>query len=105
MFEAFEFLAKKLKPHFLRNIKKAEINMELKRLGIRYKPNMNEGTMGAFDDYKAEYKGRPADFNKHLVLGTSRSPERCFRIHFEWDAQADKIAIHYAGKHPRNTKT
>ena len=60
---------------------------------------MSDVTMGLSDDYSAQYKGRKADYNKHLKIGTSRRPERTFRIHFEWDDEDNKIVIHHAGRH------
>jgi hypothetical protein len=105
VYEAFDFLAHRLVPYFLGKLDKKQIDAQLEELGIEYRPHMSDTTLSSFDDYDAKYNGRKADFNKHLVIGTSRKPERCFRIHFEWDEDDKKIVVHHAGKHPTNSKT
>lgn len=71
----------------------------LSRLRVEFKPRMSPSTMGRFSDYERSYKGRRADMNKHLCLGSSFDPEESCRIHFDWDAEEGKIVIHHAGRH------
>ncbi|WP_415905572.1 hypothetical protein ACMXYW_05915 [Neptuniibacter sp. QD48_55] len=66
---------------------------------IEFKPSMSDVSMGKHSIYDRKYKEGKADFNRHLCIGNSRTPERCFRLHFEWDEEEQKIVIHHAGNH------
>lgn len=66
---------------------------------IEFKGDTAATTRGKFETYRRDYRGRPVDIGKHLGLGNSRNPERCFRLHFHFDEQEGCIVIHHAGKH------
>ncbi|KJU87002.1 hypothetical protein MBAV_000804 [Candidatus Magnetobacterium bavaricum] len=85
---------------FKGNISLDEVKAYLLQQGIEYNPHID-----VRNTYKKQYKNRPADFNKHLKLGTSRDPKLSFRIHFEYDAEDDVIVINHAGKHLPTTKS
>jgi len=76
---------------------------DLKAKGIDFKGGMSEITQGKFKEYQRTYEGRRVDIGKHLGIGDSRSPERCFRLHFHWDDDAQTLVIHHAGKHLRTS--
>ena len=82
-----------------------EVDQALLDAGMEYSPSMSESTMGRYVGYDAKYKGRSADFNKHIKIGSTRDPTRCFRIHFEWDAADARIVVHHAGKHLTTTQS
>jgi len=84
---------------------KEAVDHALEQAGIEYAPHMSEMTMGQFDDYNAQYKGRKADFSKHLKIGTSFDPQRTFRIHFEWDVEDKRVVVHHAGRHPTTSRS
>jgi len=105
VYEAFCILDGLFHDLFIKKHGMDKVEKALKEAGLEYAPHMDEKTLGMFDDYTGQYKGRKADFHRHLKIGTSRNPERSFRIHFEWDEDDKKIAVHYAGKHPTNQKT
>lgn len=102
---AFELLHDYFQPMFDGRISLEEVLMEGREREVEYEPHMAETTLGKYPDYDAQYKGRAADFHKHLKVGhkSSRDPERCMRIHFEWDEDDRLIVIHHAGRHPENS--
>lgn len=105
VYEAFRVLHEFFPVMFSGNLPMKTVNEELEKHGIEYSPHMSDTTMSVSHDYDARYKGRKADFNKHLKIGTSRKPERAFRIHFEWDEDEKKIVIHHAGRHLETQST
>jgi len=71
-----------------------------KQYQIVFKGDSSEATKGKYADiYHRRYKGELIDIGKHLGIGNSYAPERCFRLHFHWDEKAQKIVIHHAGRH------
>jgi hypothetical protein len=66
---------------------------------IRFSGDTAPSTQGQFSDYQRTYKNRPVNIGKHLGIGTSRDPRRCFRLHFHWDAEDQQLVIHHAGRH------
>jgi hypothetical protein len=72
---------------------------ELAGLGVDFKGATSSVTQGKFSEYHRTYNGKSVDIGKHLGIGDSRSPERCFRIHFHWEDQEKALVIHHAGKH------
>ncbi len=66
---------------------------------IKFKGDTAAITKGLHSTYKRNYKGSPVDIGKHLGIGNSGSPERCFRLHFHWDEEDQQIVIHHAGRH------
>lgn len=73
---------------------------EGKKYQIEFKGDSSDITKGKFQSYyERRYMGRKVDIGKHLGIGNSRNPERCFRLHFHWDKQEQKIVIHHAGRH------
>lgn len=102
---AFELLHDHLHQMFKGERALEEVLDEARSRGVEYESHMSEITLGRYPDYNAQYKGRAADFNKHLKVGhrSSRDPERCMRIHFEWDEDDELIVVHHAGRHPENT--
>lgn len=72
---------------------------ELRELGVEYKPKMSDVTKGRSAGWERRYKGRAADMDKHLAIGSSRKPEACLRIHFEYDPEDRVIVVHHAGRH------
>lgn len=66
---------------------------------IDFKGDTAETTKGKHATYQRQYNGKTISIGKHLGLGTSRSPERCFRLHFHWDRENQQLVIHHAGRH------
>ncbi len=66
---------------------------------IAFKGNTAATTKGKHSTYHRRYKNRVVDIGKHLGIGDSGAPERCFRLHFHWDEEDRKIVIHHAGRH------
>lgn len=64
-----------------------------------FKPMLSEKAKGRHKIYDRKYNGRIASFDKHICLGTSRDAKNCFRIHFEYCEEQQKIVVHHAGKH------
>ena len=74
---------------------------KLNQSKIVFRGDMAQETQGKHKSvYKKRlYKGRPADLSKHIRIGNSYSPERCFSVHFELDNSEKALVIHHAGKH------
>ena len=66
---------------------------------IRFSGETAQTTQGQFADYQRTYKNRPVNIGKHLGIGNSRDPRRCFRLHFHWDENDCQLVIHHAGRH------
>ncbi|OUM22672.1 hypothetical protein B8W72_29965 [Pseudomonas putida] len=75
-----------------------------KQESIEFESRMSPVTMGMYAD-KRQYKGKPADMNRHFCLGRARDPSRTLRIHFDWDAEEQLLVIHHAGKHLETTQS
>lgn len=71
----------------------------LRHLNAEFKPKLSASSKSNHSIFKTKYKSRKASFDRHICLGGSLSPERCFRIHFEWDDEEQLIVIHHAGNH------
>ncbi len=97
--KAFDLLGNESYQVFKYSQRMSLMTDKLDELSIEFKPSMSDVSMGRFPVYDRDYKDRKADFNKHLCLGNSRRKENCMRIHFEWDAEDEKIVVHHAGKH------
>jgi hypothetical protein len=69
---------------------------------VEFKQKMSDITMGRYSDNR-QYKGKSADLNKHLCLGTAFDQAKCLRIHFDWDDEEKCLVIHHAGKHLDNS--
>ena len=76
---------------------------ELKAENIDFKGGTSPVTQGKYREYERRYKRNRVDIGKHLGIGDSRSPERCFRLHFHWDEEARALVIHHAGRHLRTS--
>lgn len=72
---------------------------ELKLMNSSFKPKLSASSKSNNTVFNTNYKGRKADFDRHICLGNSKNKERCFRLHFEWDEEDDLIVIHHAGNH------
>ena len=105
VYAAFTILADAFHRMFIGNTDLQEVEAVVREAGIEYLPHMSEITMGNFPDYDVRYKGRKADLNKHLCIGSSHDPSRCYRIHFEWDEDAQRIVVHHAGRHLTTTRS
>lgn len=68
-------------------------------LNAQFKPKLSTTSKSKHAIFQTRYKSRVANFDRHICLGGSLSPERCFRLHFEWDAVEELIVIHHAGNH------
>lgn len=66
---------------------------------IRFSGDTAQTTQGQFSEYQRTYKNRPVNIGKHLGIGSSRDPRRCFRLHFHWDDNDRRLVIHHAGRH------
>lgn len=95
----FDLLANKYHKVYSNKLRMDDAMEATNAVGIEFKPSMSDTTMGNHPIYQRKYNNRPADFNRHLCMGTSRRPEHCMRIHFEWDETQNKIVIHHAGNH------
>ena len=104
-YRAFELLHAQFFSMCMGESGREEVDQALLDAGMEYSPSMSESTMGRYVGYDAKYKGRSADFNKHIKIGSTRDPTRCFRIHFEWDAADARIVVHHAGKHLTTTQS
>jgi hypothetical protein len=72
---------------------------ELRIIGIDFSGGTSEVTQGKFSEYQRVHNGKNIDIGKHLGIGDSRSPERCFRLHFHWEEDEKALVIHHAGRH------
>lgn len=45
------------------------------------------------------YNGQDICMEQHLKIGVKDSEAHCLRVHFHWDAAAQKIVIGHCGKH------
>ena len=70
-----------------------------RRHHIEFKGETAVTTMGRHATYQRLYDGKTISIGKHLGLGNSRNPERCFRLHFHWDSERKQLVIHHAGRH------
>ena len=70
-----------------------------------YVANTSETTLGRFDGYTAVHNGLTYTGKKHIKLGSSRNPQYCFRLYFDWDDRNDQIVIVHAGAHLDNNLT
>jgi len=68
-------------------------------LNAQFKPKLSTISKSKHAIFQTRYKSQIANFDRHICLGGSLSPERCFRLHFEWDAVDELIVIHHAGNH------
>jgi hypothetical protein len=66
---------------------------------IEFRGDTAATTKGLYPTYQRRHNGNSVDIGKHLCIGSSRSPERCFRLHFHWDNNQKQIVIHHAGRH------
>ena len=66
---------------------------------IDFKGDTAATTKGKHATYQRRYRNKVVDIGKHLGIGDSGAPERCFRLHFHWDEASRKIVIHHAGRH------
>lgn len=66
---------------------------------IRFSGDTAQTTQGQFAEYQRTYKNCPVNIGKHLGIGNSRDPRRCFRLHFHWDDNDRQLVIHHAGRH------
>jgi hypothetical protein len=68
--------------------------------GIEFKSDTSIKTKGQYKSkYYPLYKGKKTDIGRHLGIGGSRNPERCFRLHFHFDEISQQIVVHHAGRH------
>ena len=68
--------------------------------GIDFKSDSSLKTKGQYKSlYYPLYKGKKVDIGRHLGIGDSRFPERCFRVHFHFDEDNQQIVVHHAGRH------
>jgi len=70
-----------------------------------YVSNTSEKTLGQCDGYDVVHDGRTIIGRKHVKLGCSRDPQRCFRLYFDWDQPSGKIVVTHAGAHLDNQMT
>jgi hypothetical protein len=70
-----------------------------------YVANTSETTLGKFGGYEAVHNGRTITGKRHLKVGCSRDPQRCFRLYFDWDDYSQKIIVTHAGAHLDNHLT
>ncbi|AZL73950.1 DISARM anti-phage system protein DrmE domain-containing protein [Pseudomonas oryziphila] len=98
-------MATKLYEHYSeRNGRLHDVLEHFKQENISFEPKMSAVTMGMFADNR-QYKGKPADLNRHFRLGRARDPALTLRIHFDWDAEDKLLVIHHAGKHLETTQS
>ena len=72
---------------------------KLESYNAEFKLMLSDKTKGRHEVYKRKYNGKAASFDKHICLGTSRDAQNCFRLHFEFCVEQQKIVVHHAGKH------
>jgi hypothetical protein len=70
-----------------------------------YVPNTSETTLGKYGGYEAIHDGRTITGKRHLKIGCSRDPQRCFRLYFDWDDRSQKLIVVNAGAHLDNNLT
>jgi hypothetical protein len=64
-----------------------------------YQHSVGSRAVGSFEGYRRQYNGRTWELGRHLCIGNSRDPQRCFRVYFDWDEQSKQIVIFHAGRH------
>jgi hypothetical protein len=99
---AFTLLAGPLREMLAGRMAKADANALIVAAGMEYNAHTSGQAKGRYVGYERLYKGRPADMDRHLKLGTGSQPERCMRIHFEYDQETGYIVVHHAGRHLPN---
>ncbi len=93
--ETLEILASKVYPLYIeRKAGQPQIQALFTPLRIGFKPKTSRPYQQTM-----LYKGRAANLNKHLSLGTARDQSRTLRIHFDWDTEDKCLVIHHAGQH------
>ncbi|MCK2124633.1 hypothetical protein [Pseudomonas sp. PNPG3] len=98
-------MATKLYDHYSTNTGRLHDVLEhFKQESIDFVPKMSAVTMGMYADNR-QYKGKPANMDRHFCLGKARDPSRTLRIHFDWDADDKLLVIHHAGKHLETTQS
>ncbi len=72
----------------------------LNRAKIDFTPGTSGQSQGRNkQQYDRKFNGKRVDIGKHLGMGDSYSPERCFRLHFHWADDEQAVVIHHAGRH------
>jgi len=66
---------------------------------IYFQHKTSDSTTSNCAGYTRLFDGRKWTLSKHLCLGSSRDPKRCFRLYFDWDAASGKIIVFHAGRH------
>lgn len=105
VWRVFKAIFEELYLEFDQSLKVGDSQARLARLGAEYVPHQSDITMGRYNGYERQYNGRTYTLNRHITLGGSRDPKRCFRLYFEYCGKERRIIIFHAGKHLDNSLT
>jgi hypothetical protein len=99
LISVIDIIAKEFFDCFNHGLRMEDSVKALEACNAEFKPMLSDKAKGRHDVYKRMYLGRTANFDKHICLGSARDPQNCFRLHFEFCEEAQKIVVHHAGIH------
>lgn len=99
LISVFDILAEDFYPVYELSQRLEPAMDKLKDINAEFKPKLSDKAKGRHLVFEREYKGKLADFDRHICLGTSRDTQHCFRLHFEFDEEESVIVVHHAGDH------
>lgn len=83
-----------------------DIERWLSERGIEYAAHLSPTTRSKYGQhYTFRVDGVDRVMEEHLVFGNDGDPDRCLRVHMEWDADAAVWLIGHVGRHLPNTKS
>ena len=103
----FQFLNDEVYSVYFQSVSLEHVVEILKKEGVIFRGGMATTTQGQFKSVYRErqYKGQRADLSKHLRIGHSYNPERCFNLHFQVDGDDSALVVHHAGEHLPTTNS
>jgi len=96
---AFKVLANEFYAAFTGELQMQDAIDRLREIPGKYAGNQSEITAGRNSGYQRSHNGRKYSLSRHIVLGTARDPQHCFRLYFEWEPEEQKIIVLHAGEH------
>lgn len=99
LISVFDILAEDFYPVYESSQRLEPVIDKLQDINAEFKPKLSDKAKGRHLVFEREYKGKLADFDRHICLGSSRDSQHCFRLHFEFDEEESVIVVHHAGDH------